>query len=59
MGQKINPRSMRLQVDHDWQSRWYADRDYATFNLFNYRPQDAPCYFGQAEQACWRCPRRH
>jgi small subunit ribosomal protein S3 len=22
---------MRLQVDHDWQSRWYADRDYATF----------------------------
>lgn len=31
MGQKINPRSMRLQVDHDWQSRWYADRDYAAF----------------------------
>ena len=31
MGQKINPRSMRLQVDHDWQSRWYADRDYASF----------------------------
>jgi small subunit ribosomal protein S3 len=30
MGQKINPRSMRLQIDHDWQSRWYADRDYAT-----------------------------
>jgi small subunit ribosomal protein S3 len=22
---------MRLQVDHDWQSRWYADRDYAKF----------------------------
>jgi small subunit ribosomal protein S3 len=31
MGQKVNPRSMRLQVDHDWQSRWYADRDYATY----------------------------
>src|SRR6185312_11073837 len=30
MGQKVNPRSMRLQVDHDWQSRWYAGRDYAT-----------------------------
>mgnify|MGYP003385333717 CR=1 FL=1 len=29
MGQKINPRSMRLQVDRDWSSRWYADRDYA------------------------------
>src|SRR5664279_2498575 len=31
MGQKINPRSMRLQVDHDWESRWYADKDYSTF----------------------------
>jgi small subunit ribosomal protein S3 len=31
MGQKVNPRSMRLQLDHDWQSRWYADRDYASY----------------------------
>lgn len=31
MGQKINPRSMRLQLDRDWQSRWYADRDYQNF----------------------------
>jgi small subunit ribosomal protein S3 len=31
MGQKVNPRSMRLQIDRDWQSRWYADRDYATY----------------------------
>ena len=30
MGQKINPRSMRLQVDHDWQSHWFAGRDFAT-----------------------------
>jgi small subunit ribosomal protein S3 len=22
---------MRLQIDRDWQSRWYADRDYATY----------------------------
>jgi small subunit ribosomal protein S3 len=22
---------MRLQIDRDWQSRWYADKDYATF----------------------------
>lgn len=29
MGQKINPRSMRLQVDKDWQSKWFATRDYA------------------------------
>ena len=31
MGQKINPRSMRLQIDRDWQSKWYADKDYATY----------------------------
>ena len=29
MGQKINPRSLRLQVDHDWQSQWFATKDYA------------------------------
>ena len=29
MGQKINPRSMRLQVDKDWQSKWFAGKDYA------------------------------
>ncbi len=31
MGQKVNPRSLRLQVDKDWQSKWYADKDYASF----------------------------
>ena len=31
MGQKINPRSMRLQVDKDWSSKWFADKDYATY----------------------------
>jgi small subunit ribosomal protein S3 len=31
MGQKVNPRSMRLQIDKDWQSKWFADnRDYGT-----------------------------
>lgn len=32
MGQKVNPISMRLQVNKDWRSKWFADkRDYATF----------------------------
>jgi len=32
MGQKVNPISMRLQVNKDWRSRWFADkRDYAKF----------------------------
>jgi small subunit ribosomal protein S3 len=30
MGQKVNPRSMRLQVDKDWSSKWFAEKDYAT-----------------------------
>ena len=31
MGHKVNPRSMRLQVNRDWSSRWFAGRNYATF----------------------------
>lgn len=32
MGQKVNPISMRLQVNKDWRSRWFADkRDYARY----------------------------
>ncbi len=30
MGQKVNPRSMRLQVNKDWSSKWFAEKDYAT-----------------------------
>lgn len=32
MGQKVNPISMRLQLNKDWRSRWFANkRDYAKF----------------------------
>ena len=32
MGQKVNPISMRLQVNKDWRSRWFAGKkDYAAF----------------------------
>ncbi len=32
MGQKVNPISMRLQVNKAWRSRWFANKsDYATF----------------------------
>lgn len=30
MGQKINPIGMRIGVIRDWDSRWYAEKDYAT-----------------------------
>jgi small subunit ribosomal protein S3 len=36
MGQKVNPISMRLQVNKDWRSKWFANKkDYA-----NYLEQD-------------------
>ena len=32
MGQKVNPISMRLQVNKDWRSKWFIDkRDYAKY----------------------------
>ena len=32
MGQKVNPISMRLQVNKNWRSKWFANkRDYAKF----------------------------
>lgn len=32
MGQKVNPISMRLQVNKDWRSRWFASKkDYSKF----------------------------
>ncbi len=30
MGQKINPVGFRIGINRTWDSRWYADRDYAT-----------------------------
>ncbi len=29
MGQKVNPKAFRLGVTTDWDSKWYADKDYA------------------------------
>src|SRR5487761_1084717 len=34
MGQKVNPISMRLQVNKDWRSKWFANkREYAAYLL--------------------------
>jgi small subunit ribosomal protein S3 len=29
MGQKVNPIGLRLQINRTWDSRWFADRNYA------------------------------
>ncbi len=42
MGQKVNPISMRLQVNKDWRSRWFAGkRDYATFLAQDLKVRDS------------------
>lgn len=28
MGQKVNPKGLRIGIIRDWESRWYADRNY-------------------------------
>jgi hypothetical protein len=29
VGQKVNPIGLRVGVIRDWESKWYADKDYA------------------------------
>ena len=29
MGQKVNPHGMRVGIIKDWESRWYAEKDFA------------------------------
>lgn len=30
MGQKVNPNGLRIGIIRDWESKWYADKDYGT-----------------------------
>ncbi len=36
MGQKVNPHGLRVGVIDDWDSRWYADREYADYLVEDY-----------------------
>ncbi|MFZ0451853.1 MAG: 30S ribosomal protein S3 [Desulfatiglandaceae bacterium] len=37
MGQKVNPISFRLGVNRDWDSRWFALKEYSSFVLEDYQ----------------------
>ncbi len=37
MGQKVNPIGLRLGITGTWDSRWYADKDYANFVFEDYK----------------------
>ncbi|MEG1847988.1 MAG: 30S ribosomal protein S3 [Lachnospiraceae bacterium] len=36
MGQKVNPQGLRVGVIKDWDSRWYADENFADFLVEDY-----------------------
>lgn len=31
MGQKVSPTGLRIGINKDWQSKWYAEKDYAKY----------------------------
>ncbi len=37
MGQKVNPIGFRLGINRDWDSRWFARKEYKNFVLEDYR----------------------
>ena len=36
MGQKVNPHGLRVGVIKDWDSKWYADGDFADYLVEDY-----------------------
>ena len=37
MGQKVNPKGFRVGVIRDWDSRWYARKEYSDYLLEDYK----------------------
>jgi len=31
VGQKVNPNGFRVGVIRDWEAKWYAEKDFATY----------------------------
>lgn len=40
MGQKVNPVGMRIGIIRDWESKWYADKEYGTLLMEDVRIRD-------------------
>ncbi len=37
MGQKVNPHGLRVGIIDDWDSRWYADKDFSDYLVEDYK----------------------
>jgi len=44
MGQKVNPHGLRVGVIKDWDSRWYADAEYADYLVEDYNIRKKKLY---------------
>ena len=42
MGQKVNPHGLRVGVIKDWDSRWYAEADFADNLVEDYKIRTIP-----------------
>ena len=50
MGQKVNPHGLRVGVIKDWDSKWYAESDFADFLVEDYNIK-----ISEKEIICCRC----
>lgn len=37
MGQKVNPHGLRVGINKDWDSRWYAEKEFSDFLVEDYK----------------------
>ena len=57
MGQKVNPVGLRVGIIRDWESKWYADKDYA--DLLHEDIRDPRIYLITPVERCRRLHRRN
>ena len=43
MGQKVNPHGLRVGIIKDWDSKWYADKDYEKLKFVNSLKKNCSC----------------
>ena len=56
MGQKVNPHGLRVGVIKDWDSKWYAEGDFADNLVEDYNiriPFGIPVFNNTDSQAVW------
>ena len=37
MGQKVSPTGLRIGINKDWESKWYAENDFAKYLNNDYK----------------------